>query len=153
MPILKLLFPPVGNVIYVIHHPHFTNRTVLSHFLQLNALLLCAFLKQCSPWPANCSSYQNLKNRYMLVSKRSSPITSPTLVNVVSSPRCPWTWQVDSDANRLPTNIVYAKCGSACHQWYCSPVKYHTIVLEKNTTRDEWKLRHKRITVAYVYIK
>ena len=93
----------------------------------------------------------------MLLSKENSPSDGSSEgngENVVSS-KCPWTWQVDTKYDRIPRDIVYAKCGSACDIWYCKPVKYNMIILyrKKKSPADVWKMRNKKITVAYVYTK
>ena len=120
-------------------------------------LILHLFLKQSSSLPTNCSftcTNKEIRRRYMLVSKINKPSPSSSIGSIFSSIKCPWTWQVNRRDNRFPSTIVYARCGSSCDEWYCRPVRYNMIVLyRKKGSLDEWKIRNKKITVAFVYTK
>ena len=90
-------------------------------------------------------------SRYLLVKSNYRPKetqTSPTSWNN-DYVECPWTWQEHIDVNRLPYKTVYAQCLSSCHEWFCKPVKYRTMVLIRDG--NEWKIQQEEITVAYIY--
>ena len=108
--------------------------------------------KECSSLPTNCVvTHKDLLRRYLLVKNSyRQRLQQSTPFWTGSSTKCPWTWQIHKNVNRLPQNIVYAQCLSSCNEWLCKPVKYYTMVLKRKN--NEWKIRSKRITVAYVYI-
>ena len=148
-PISWLFYP------YFFFTVHLILKILFSHF-QLCLLIIHLLLKQCRSLPKECS-LTNLRSRYMLVSKRSNPASTQSNGNSFSSSKsskCPWTWVVNRKDDRFPREIVHAKCGNACDEWYCRPVRYNMIVLyRKKGSLDKWKMRNKRITVAYVYTK
>ena len=92
------------------------------------------------------SRYLLVKNNYQL---QPTP-TQSTSWNK-NSVKCPWTWKVEVDVNRLPYTIVQAECLDSCSDWLCEAVKYHTTVLVRHG--NEWKIQQKEVTVAYVYSK
>ena len=113
-------------------------------------MFLYLFFKECTSLPTNCAvTYKDLLGRYLLVKNKCQPQLLSTPKWNANSTKCPWTWQIHTDVDRLPQNIVYAQCRSSCNEWLCKPVKYYTLVLKRE--KNEWKIRTKRITVAYVY--
>ena len=123
---------------------------ILFSLLKVFPMFLHLLFKECSSLPTNCAvTYKDLMSRYLLVKDKYQPQLSTPNWNGRST-KCPWTWQIHKDVDRLPQNIVYAQCGSSCNEWLCKPVKYYTLILKRE--KNEWKIRTKRITVAYVYI-
>ncbi|KAK3732841.1 hypothetical protein QZH41_002833 [Actinostola sp. cb2023] len=91
-----------------------------------------------------------------LITSSSLPtMTAPRIVrrSVVLDTYCPFTFESESDTNRIPRTLAYASCRSKmCNNpVLCKPVEYSVMVL-KRKCHGVWEWEQKKLPVAYVRI-
>jgi len=144
---------------------------------QLLLILMMVFLINLMSLPSSvsgCSSrrkkqfsdsqlLQKIRERYIfvenkLVAHRSNNTQINGGINFVTgakegTQKCPWTWAIDEDPDRIPRYLAKAECPQCNH--YCRAVFYtHNSLVQRcdrKTGTLYWKRMERTLQIAYVY--
>lgn len=68
---------------------------------------------------------------------------------------CPWVYKARAEPGTYPAVILEAECPGC--SYYCRPLFYRTLVLEKDcdkvTGKEVWKMRERQVTVGFQFGK
>ncbi|KAJ7371802.1 hypothetical protein OS493_023143 [Desmophyllum pertusum] len=106
---------------------------------------------------------QRIRQQFMFVENKLGAHSSNNThingrINFVSgakegTTRCPWSWAVDEDANRIPRYLAKAVCPKCNH--YCRAVFYtHNSLVQRcdrKTGIIYWTRMERTLQIAYVY--
>ena len=143
---------------------------------QLLLILMMVFLINLMSLPSSsgCSSrrkkqfsdsqlLQKIRERYnfmenILVAHSSNHTQINGRINFVTGAKegtikCPWTWAIDEDPDRIPRYLAKAECPQCNH--YCRAVFYtHNSLVQRCDRKTGilyWKRMERTLQIAYVY--
>ena len=152
------------------------DNSLLILYLQLLAIMIMVFLIGVMSLPGSSSCparrtqkftdsqlLQKIRQRYIFVENKLVVYSSNHTqingrINFVTgakegTKKCPWTWAIDEDPDRIPRYLAKAVCPQCNH--YCRAVFYtHNSLVQRcdrKTGTIYWTRMERTLQIAYVY--